>query len=671
MTSRLGRRLRRHLAVTLDLIGKAAGRGKRKGRGRAPSAAPRAAGPAAGLAGSRVVVTGGNRGIGLVVARALAAEGCRVAILSRSATAGEAAARAIGGGAIAVSADLTRADQVERAFAEIAQRLGGIDILVNNAGITEAGNPTILDLTDSDFMAVLDVNLVGAFRAARAALRIMLPQGHGRIINVSSGVVERTQPGSCAYAVSKHGLEGLTAELAAETAASGIIATTLRLGSVRTDMTERKLGALKASLLPDPDSLVPAFLRVAGAPAGLVSGRSLSAWRLLADPEAELNAATPIAQVPAFTYPVYVHNGRTVARTDTDFTIYDRAENHYGAAPEVMAALAATTTPHLAAVYPDETHGALRAALAARMRLDPACFAIGNGSWEILDRLLEMLTRPGDKVVSAKPGWFGFNMLVAKRALDATTVPLRRSGAGFEYDLDAVAAAVSPATRLIYLISPSNPEGVVLKKPAFARFLAMVPDSIPILLDEAYAEYVDDPEAVIARDLIETETRPILGLRTFSKFYALAGARVGYAYGRPEHVEWLKRGERIFSTSRLSEVAATAALGATAHQQHIFDTTTAERRRMAGALRGLGLDVVPSQAPFMLVELPDTLTRVVEAFAQEGIYLGEKAFYKQRYFLLSISTPAENDRNLAILARLAGRRPGPPEPEPAPAHSAG
>ncbi len=657
MTSRLGRRLRRNIAVTLDLLGKATGRGRRKRRGRAGPAAPLPADPEPGLAGRRVVVTGGNRGIGLAVARGLAAQGCRVAILSRSAAEGEAAASAIGGGAFAVAADLTRADQVGRAFAEVADRLGGIDILINNAGIAEAGHPVLADLPDTEFMAVLDANLGGAFRAAQAALRVMLPQGHGRIINVSTGAVERPQPGHSAYAVSKHGLEGLTMQLAAEAAASGIVVTTLRLGSVHTGMTERTLGTLKASLLPEPDSLLPAFIRVASAPAALVSGRSLSAWRLLADAEAELHTATPIAQVPAFTYPVYVHNGRTVARTDTDFTIYDRAENHYGAAPEVMAALGAATTPRLAAVYPDETHGALRAALAARMRLDSDCFAIGNGSWEILDRLLEMLTRPGDKVVSARPGWFGFNMLVGKRALDATMVPLRRTGAGFEYDLDAVAAAVGPATRLIYLISPSNPEGVVLKKAGFARFLAMVPDSIPILLDEAYAEYVDDPEAVTARDLIDTETRPILGLRTFSKFYALAGARVGYAYGRPEHVEWLKRGERIFSISRLSEVAATAALGATAHQQHIFDTTTAERRRMAGALTGLGLDVVPSQAPFMLVELPDTLTRVVEVFAEEGIYLGEKAFYKQRYFLLPISTPEENSRNLAILARLAGRGP--------------
>lgn len=654
MTRRLTRRMRRQIAVALDLIGKAAA------RARGPASSSPAANPPAvagdDLRGRRVVVTGASQGIGFALARGLAEQGCRVVILSRSARTAPAAAQAIGHGCIAVAADLTRGAEVERGFAEIAAQLGGIDILINNAGQTEAPGRTIATLPADEFMAVLDANLAGAFRATQAALRIMLPQGGGRIVNVSSGMVERPLAGASAYAVSKHGIEGLTMQLAAEFAAQGITATTLRLGSVRTPMTEAMLGKTRASLLPEPETLLPAFLAVLRAPPALVTGRSLSAWHLLADAPAALQSASPITQVPAFAYPTYTHNGRRVARTDPDFTIYDRAENRYGAAPEVANAITDAADTRLAAIYPDETHGALRAALAARMGLEPACFAIGNGSWEVLDRLLELLTRPGDKVVSAKPGWFGFNMLVRKRALDATTVRLRRVGAGFDYDLDAVAAVVTPTTRLIYLISPSNPEGAVLRRAPFMAFLDRVPANIPILLDEAYAEYIDDPDAITARELIETQTRPIIGLRTFSKFHALASARVGYAYGRPEHVEMLNRAERIFSISRLSERAAVAALGARTHQAHVFDTTTRERQRIRDALAAMGLDTVPSQAPFMLAELPDTLPRLVEAFAQHGIYIGEKSFYRQRYFLLPVSTPAENDRNLAILAGLAGYR---------------
>ena len=153
----------------------------------------------------------------------------------------------------------------------------------------------------------------------------------------------------------------------------------------------------------------------------------------------------------------------------------------------------------------------------------------------------------------------------------------------------------------MYLISPSNPEGVVLRRAELLAFLDRLPKGLPILLDEAYFEYVDDPEAISGFDLLEREERPIIGLRTFSKFYALASMRTGYAYGRPEVIELLNRGERIFNISHLAEMAAVTALEDTKWQEKVRTTTLAERKRIEAALSDMGLDYIPSQAPYLLL----------------------------------------------------------------------
>ncbi|MEZ5798361.1 MAG: SDR family NAD(P)-dependent oxidoreductase [Paracoccaceae bacterium] len=648
------RRLRRKIAVASELLGKASARSR--GTPAAPVAAiARRLSETEGLRGKRVLVTGGSRGIGRAIALGLAAEGARVAILSRGDEA-KAVAREAGPQALGLVADLADGAAVERAMAEIDRAFGGIDMLINNAGIPGPLNRPIWEMDNAALQQVLDVNIAGALRITLAALRRMVAQGSGRILNVSSGAVERTTPGMGAYAISKHGLEGMTAQIAAEAAGAGITVCSLRLGSLRTEMTERAFGTLKASLLPEPETVVPAFVTLATAPAALVQGRCFAAWRLLADAESELHSASPLSRIKSFSYPVYSHNGREVARSDPDFRIFDRVENRYGPAPEVGEALSRALAERPGQIYPDEGHSALRAALAGKMGLTPAHFAIGNGSWEVLDRLLELFTAPGDQVVTEKPGWFGFAMLADKRGLSQIKVPLAGKGATLDHDLDGIAAAVGPFTRLIYIISPSNPEGVALKRKAFEAFLAKVPDSIPILIDEAYAEYIDDPEAVTVRDLMDRTDRPLLGLRTFSKFHALASARVGYAYGDPGLIRLLDRGERIFSIAHLSEVAAVAALQATDHQARHYQSVVAERRRLTGALRAAGLEVVPSQAPYMMVELPDTLEKVIAAYAEHGIYMAEKAFYKQRYMLFPISTPDDNDRNLAIMSALTAPR---------------
>ena len=168
------------------------------------------------------LVTGAARGIGLAIARRLAAGGARVALLDLDRGAVETAARSVGGEAMPVVADVTRAAEVETAVAQVMGRWGRLDIMVNNAGITGRSFP-IWELTDEDWQRVIDVDLTSVFFCCRAAVRVMLPQGAGRIINIASIAGKEGNPTLVPYSSAKAGVIGLTKALAKEVATRGIL----------------------------------------------------------------------------------------------------------------------------------------------------------------------------------------------------------------------------------------------------------------------------------------------------------------------------------------------------------------------------------------------------------------------------------------------------------------
>ena len=168
------------------------------------------------------LVTGAARGIGLAIARRLAAGGARVALLDLDRGAVETAARSVGGEAMPVVADVTRAAEVETAVAQVMGRWGRLDIMVNNAGITGRSFP-IWELSDEDWQRVIDVDLTSVFFCCRAAVRVMLPQGAGRIINIASIAGKEGNPTLVPYSSAKAGVIGLTKALAKEVATRGIL----------------------------------------------------------------------------------------------------------------------------------------------------------------------------------------------------------------------------------------------------------------------------------------------------------------------------------------------------------------------------------------------------------------------------------------------------------------
>ncbi|MEX0282978.1 MAG: SDR family NAD(P)-dependent oxidoreductase [Paracoccaceae bacterium] len=605
-----------------------------------------------------VVVTGSTRGVGRAIANGFVQSGARVVVNGRNETATQEVAKALGGQTIGIAADMSTGEGVDRLFAAAIEVFGRVDVLVNNAGIAAGTGKPLWDMSRQELADNLQVNVTGPFLALSRAIQIWMEAGQGgRVLNVSSGAGEQSFPSMSGYGISKFALEGLTRYAAEDLAAGGIAVCSVKLGSLRTDMTRANMSWEDHALLPDPDTVAPVFVNLASAPAEMIHGRSFAAPRLSADFQAELSIAGPIAATPAMKYPKLTRHGVEVPRDWQDLTLLDRAENQWGPSPKVAEAVNAVLTGRPTNYYPDEDYTRLRQALAKEHGLAPECFTFGNGSWVLLDEILRLFAHPGDEVVSNDPGWFGFHILCPRYGVNNRRVRMRLdAGAnGDPHNLDGMLAAIGPKTRLIYIVTPSNPEGVPMRDADFARFIEQVPPNLPVIVDEAYAEFADIPDLVRTSRWVQREDRMVIGVRTFSKFYALAGMRVGYSYARPEVAEMLARQSFIFSVNSMAEEAALAALADHDHRAKVHAGVSEQRRRLTDAVRGLGLRAIDSQGPFMMIEAPCAMDQYREAFSDAGLMLPFFEFYDGEYVMFPVASAEQNTRTLEVLAKLTGK----------------
>ena len=184
------------------------------------------------------LVTGAARGIGLAIASRLAADGARVAVLDIDAKAAEAAAKKVGGGALSISGDVTKAADVDAAIRRVIDTWGRLDILVNNAGITGRSFP-IQELSDEDWSRVIAADLTSVFLCCRAAIKVMLGQGSGRIINIASIAGKEGNPTLVPYSAAKAGVIGLTKALAKEVCTKGILVHAIAPAVIGTELLQQ------------------------------------------------------------------------------------------------------------------------------------------------------------------------------------------------------------------------------------------------------------------------------------------------------------------------------------------------------------------------------------------------------------------------------------------------
>ena len=317
-------------------------------------------------------------------------------------------------------------------------------------------------------------------------------------------------------------------------------------------------------------------------------------------------------------------------------------ENPLGASPAVLRALAASASAvHR---YPDSQGAALKAALAAKLRIGAATIVLGNGSSEIFDFLARALFQGGGgEAIIGWPSFPTYRAAVERAGGEAVLVPL----VDHAYDLDAIAARAGSNTRLIILGNPNNPTGLAISKAGFDRFLDRLPQGPVVCLDEAYTDYTtgDLPNSL---DYIRAG-RALIAVRTLSKAYGLAGLRIGYAVAPEPLAKRLNQQRQRFNTSSLAQAAAIAALGDEDHLASTVALNASGRAWLSDKLSALGLSFVPSQANFLLVHVGDG-ARVGQALKAAGILVKDlEAFGLNEYIRVSVGTPDGNARFIGAL----------------------
>lgn len=327
-------------------------------------------------------------------------------------------------------------------------------------------------------------------------------------------------------------------------------------------------------------------------------------------------------------------------------------ENPYGPSPRAHdAVLGVLDQLHR---YPDPRGGDLKRALAAKHGIDTAQIVLGNGSHELLMQLAQVFAGPGDEVALSQYGFAVF--AIAAQAVGATPriAPALTVDDAMPrgHDLDALRAAITPATRLLYLANPNNPTGTWYPADAFADFIARVPEHVVVVVDEAYAETADAPDFASALALLPAH-RNLVVTRTFSKAYALAGLRIGYAIAHPALAAMLERVRESFNLGIPALAAAEAALGDETYLHDTLARNATQRAALTGALRQRGLAVSPSQANFVLVEFGDDTPRVEAGLLTRGVVLRPMGGYGLPDCLrITVGTPQENERLLRAFDEL-------------------
>jgi histidinol-phosphate aminotransferase len=280
---------------------------------------------------------------------------------------------------------------------------------------------------------------------------------------------------------------------------------------------------------------------------------------------------------------------------------------------------------------------------------------LGNGSHELLMQFAQVFAGPAREVVASRYGFAVYAL-----AAQAANAPLRVASAlprthamARGHDLDALAAAVGPRTRLVYLANPNNPTGTWFGADAFAGFLERMPRDVLVIVDEAYAEFADAPDYASALALLPAYPNLVV-TRTFSKAYALAGLRVGYAVAHPGLTAVMERVRESFNVNLVGLAAAAAVLDDEEHLRWSLARNAEERTALADALRARGWFVHPSQTNFLLVEFGDGTAAVEAALLEHGVILRPMSGYGLPDCLrVTVGNRGENRRLLAALDDMA------------------
>ena len=321
-------------------------------------------------------------------------------------------------------------------------------------------------------------------------------------------------------------------------------------------------------------------------------------------------------------------------------------ENPLGVSPAVQAAL--TTAISGLARYPDANGFYLKDALATKFSVGIDQVTLGNGSNDVLELLARTFVQPQHEVIFSQHAFVVYPLVTKAIGATAVQVPAKDYG----HDLDAMAAAVTDKTRMIFIANPNNPTGTFLSKQAIEGFLKQVPQNVLVVLDEAYYEYVPEHERAPSMQWIDRYPNLVVS-RTFSKAYGLAGLRAGFAVSHPSVADLMNRIRQPFNMNHL---ALTAALAALLDEKFLADSIEANRVGMQQLIDFCdrnGLQYIPSHGNFLTIEVGPKAAQYYQLLLEAGVIVRPVGGYElPNHLRVSIGLADENDAFCQAMERI-------------------
>lgn len=321
-------------------------------------------------------------------------------------------------------------------------------------------------------------------------------------------------------------------------------------------------------------------------------------------------------------------------------------ENPLGPSPKAVAAMRAVLDQlHL---YPDGNAFYLKRKLAQKLGVAPENIILGNGSNEIIEFVGHALMRGGAEVVVSEYCFAVYPIIAHMFGAKLVTVPAR----GLGHDLAAMQRAITPRTTVLFVANPNNPTGTLAAKKEIEKLAAEVPDSVLLVMDEAYIDFLDDAPNLLP--LVKAGRTNLLLMRTFSKIYGLAGLRLGYGIGHPDLIAALEKVRQPFNINAIVQAGAMAALDDEEHLAATKRNNSDGLRFFSEELQRLKLEFIPSAANFVLVRVGNG-QKIFEAMQKLGVITRPMGGYKlPEWIRITIGTPPENERCLAALKSALG-----------------
>ena len=318
-------------------------------------------------------------------------------------------------------------------------------------------------------------------------------------------------------------------------------------------------------------------------------------------------------------------------------------ENPLGPSPKALQAMRAMLeNAHL---YPDGSGFHLCKAIAAKLGVAPENVILGNGSNEVIEFLGHAFLNPGDDVITCQYAFIVYKLLATAFGVRTIETP----SPDYLQNLDAALDAITAKTRMIFIPNPNNPTGALISQRAIDSFMSRVPDSVVVVFDEAYFEFLDDPPDTLR---FVRDGRNVVVLRTFSKIHGLAGIRIGYAIAPPEMTEVLHKTRQPFNVNSIAHAGAIAALDDEAHLRETKRVVDEGRAYLQEQLSEMQIPFVPAAANFVMANVGDACAVFQKLLQRKIIVRPLKGYGLPEWVRISVGTMEENKKLIGVLKEV-------------------